>query len=676
MSKKMSAIFMSLIMLVSLISTSLMTSVNAVANGFGGYNWTKTEGYQTATTSVSNSSEELVVSFNINPSDEHDSVAGFSNDGSPEEDWTEYESVSFSIENPNDFDIAYSFALCTGSDWNWWESLETIIPAGETKDVVYNPQEDEWKSADTDWVNNSPIADLLYVQRINMIVATTGNTMQAGSVKLTNWNVVKSTNGDEDDEPLTPVKGFYVDGSTLKDANDNPFVMRGVNYAFTWYKGTETVALPKIAEYGANTVRIVLSNGEQWNKDSVSTVKNLIKICEENEMIAVLEVHDATGYNTHESLMKAAEYFVEIKDAYIGKEDKVIINIANEWRGDQNSDEWAKSYKQAVNLLRDAGLTHNIMVDAAGWGQYGKAIHDKGLEVLNSDPLENIIFAIHMYGTAGGNEGVIKQNIDGVLNQDLALCIGEFGWNHSDGDVDEETIMSYCEETNTGWLAWSWHGNGSEVSYLDMVTDYTGNTLTEWGDTVVNSVYGMLNTSKVSSVFEDVKDPETTTLETTGTEATEDTETTITEDTSATTTPSEAPISTDDTTTTDGGDATDITTSSSEETTITTTDEGDITDITTISSEGTTVTTTDEEDNKDEIDWDKALYGDINLDGMVRITDVIEFNKYLVGAVELSATAKENANCVYDDRLDMADNMQIAKFLVKQIAQEDLGPQE
>ena len=35
--------------------------------------------------------------------------------------------------------------------------------------------------------------------------------------------------------------------------------------------------------------------------------------------------------------------------------DKVIINIANEWRGDQNSDEWAKSYKQAVNLLRDAG---------------------------------------------------------------------------------------------------------------------------------------------------------------------------------------------------------------------------------------------------------------------------------------------------------------------------------
>jgi glutamine synthetase len=46
----------------------------------------------------------------------------------------------------------------------------------------------------------------------------------------------------------------------------------------------------------------------------------------------------------------------------------------------------------------------------------------------------------------------------------------------------------------------------------------------------------------------------------------------------------------------------------------------------------------------------------------------------LIGAIELSATAKENANCVYDDRLDVADNMQIAKYLVQQITQDSLGP--
>ena len=76
----------------------------------------------------------------------------------------------------------------------------------------------------------------------------------------------------------------------------------------------------------------------------------------------------------------------------------------------------------------------------------------------------------------------------------------------------------------------------------------------------------------------------------------------------------------------------------------------------------------------EEIIWDLVCYGDVNLDGEVRITDVIEFNKYLIGAIELSATAKENANCVYDDRLDVADNMQIAKYLVQQITQDSLGP--
>lgn len=656
MSKKMPAVFTSLIMIVSLISTGFISIANANANGFGGYNWSKTEGYQTGTTSVNNSSEELVVSFNINPNDADDCVAGFSNDGSQEEDWTEYETVSFSVENPNDFDIALSVALCTGGSWNWWENIETVVLAGETKEIVLNPHASEWKSADTNWVNNSPVADLLYVKRVDMFVKTLGDTVQSGSVKLTNWKVVKSSSGGDDDEQLTPVKGFYVDGTTLKDANDNPFVMRGVNYAFTWYKGTEAVALPKIAEYGANSVRIVLSNGQQWNKDSVSAVKNILKICEENKLVAILEVHDATGYNTHDSLMKAAEYFVEIKDAFVGKEDRVIINIANEWRGDQNSDEWATSYKAAVKLLRNAGLTHNIMIDAAGWGQYGKAIHDKGLEVFNSDPLKNIIFAIHMYGTAGGNESVIKYNIDNVLNQGLALCVGEFGCNHSDGDVDEATIMSYCEETNTGWLAWSWHGNSSDVAYLDMVTDYKGDTLTEWGETVVNSIYGMLNTSKICSVFEeDIENPETSeSSETTVSETIEDTETTPSEETSETeTTPIET-SDTDDITTTDDGDVSDITTSTSEETTVT-------------SSE-------DDVDNNDEIDWDKVVYGDVNLDGEIRITDIIEFNKYLIGILELSATARENANCVYDDRLDVSDNMQIAKYLVSQISKENLGP--
>ena len=123
-------------------------------------------------------------------------------------------------------------------------------------------------------------------------------------------------------------------------------------------------------------------------------------------------------------------------------------------------------------------------------------------------------------------------------------------------------------------------------------------------------------------------------------------------------------------TTPDGQTAT-VTVTVTEVTTVTTTSE--TTTVTTTSETTTSETTTVTEPD---VDWSKVLYGDVDVDGAVRVNDVIEFNKFLVDAVVLSPTARENANCIYDDMLNMADNMQIAKYLVKQITQDDLGPQK
>jgi mannan endo-1,4-beta-mannosidase len=136
------------------------------------------------------------------------------------------------------------------------------------------------------------------------------------------------------------------------------------------------------------------------------------------------------------------------------------------------------------------------MVDAGGYGQNAATIHSYGKDVLAADPENNVIFSIHMYGTAG-NSNRITSNIDGVINQGLALCIGEFGWYHSDGDVDEAKILSYCNEKNVGWLAWSWYGNGSPVQYLDLVKDVSANPILatqstggrscEWGKIITDA---------------------------------------------------------------------------------------------------------------------------------------------------------------------------------------------
>lgn len=296
--------------------------------------------------------------------------------------------------------------------------------------------------------------------------------------------------------------GFKVSGTKLLDANGNEFVLRGINHAHTWFKGQKTTALKGIANTGSNSVRIVLSNSYQWSKDDVNSVKSIIEECKKNKMIAVLEVHDGTGSNSISVLENIAKYWIEIKDALIGNEEYVILNIANEWVGDWSGTTWRNGYVSVIPKLRKAGIKNTIMVDAAGWGQYGKSVADYGKEVFNSDPDKNTMFSIHMYGSAGGNQYQIRSNIENVTNKGLAVCIGEFGYYHSDGDVDEEYIMKYCTENKIGYMGWSWKGNGGGVEYLDISNDWAGQNLSSaWGMNLVNGAYGIKKTSKICSVF-------------------------------------------------------------------------------------------------------------------------------------------------------------------------------
>ena len=304
------------------------------------------------------------------------------------------------------------------------------------------------------------------------------------------------------DTPKESVAGFRVEGTRLLDANGNEFIMRGVNHAHSWYASSDYAALEGIDATEANAVRIVLADGEQWTRDTVDGINKLVKICKDFEMVAVLEVHDATGRDSIDDLQKAADFWIEVKDALIGNEDTVILNIANEWIGGWKTDTWEEGYTTVIPKLREAGIKNTIMVDAAGWGQYAKCIEEKGMEVFDSDPDKNTMFSVHMYGTAGKNEKSIKTALEGATKQGLCICVGEFGYKHSDGDVDEGFIMDYCDENSIGWLGWSWKGNGQGVEYLDLTLDWAGTKLTEeWGQVLVNGEKGIKATSKKCSVF-------------------------------------------------------------------------------------------------------------------------------------------------------------------------------
>ena len=289
--------------------------------------------------------------------------------------------------------------------------------------------------------------------------------------------------------------GFYVDGTTLRRADGSPFVMRGINHGHNWFPDQEKTAFDAIAASGANTIRIVLSDGQRWKKDDKTALRKVIDVATSRGMIPVIEVHDGTGSDDIEVLTKIAEYWCEMADVLEGTENSCILNIANEWCGGWKSKVWRDGYTKVIPMIRQAGIKNTIIVDAAGWGQFGYSIRKYGAQVFNSDPLKNTMFSVHMYGMSGRFKWLIRFNLEGATKQNLCVCAGEFGWKHSDGDVKEDYLMQYCQEKGIGWLAWSWKGNSGGVEYLDMAEDWDGNHLSDWGDKVINGEFGIKKTS-------------------------------------------------------------------------------------------------------------------------------------------------------------------------------------
>lgn len=299
-------------------------------------------------------------------------------------------------------------------------------------------------------------------------------------------------------------QGFHISDGRLVDANGQDFVMRGVNHAHTWYPEETTQSLADIKATGANTVRVVLSTGDQWEKTEEADVAGIVDECKQNKLICVFEAHDTTGYGeagAAVSLDRAADYWLDVQGALTGQESYTIVNLGNEPFGNSGYEAWADDTSAAIQKLRDGGFEHTLMADAPNWGQdWSGTMRDNAESVFAADPQQNTLFDIHMYGQYESAEPV-ESYLNHFKEAGLPIVVGEFGNQHSDGDPDEDAIMSAAQAQGVGYLGWSWSGNGSGVEYLDMVTGFDAAQLTEWGDRIVNGADGIKETSKEASVY-------------------------------------------------------------------------------------------------------------------------------------------------------------------------------
>lgn len=300
-----------------------------------------------------------------------------------------------------------------------------------------------------------------------------------------------------------PTSGFRLSGRNIVDANGNTFVIRGINHAHTWYPN-QTSSFAHMKAAGANTIRVVLSNGHRWTKNSAGDVANIIQLCKTNKLICMLEVHDTTGYGEDgaaASLNQAVTYWKEIQSVLTGQEAYVMINIGNEPYGNNNYANWVNDTKNAIVAMRQAGFKHLLVVDAPNWGQdWSNTMRDNAVTITNSDPNANTVLSVHMYGVYD-TAAEVKNYINSFVSRGLPLLIGEFGFNHSDGNPDEDTIMAEAQANGIGYIGWSWSGNGGGVEYLDMVTGFNPNQVTSWGNRIINGANGLKQTSQQAGVY-------------------------------------------------------------------------------------------------------------------------------------------------------------------------------
>ncbi|MGC4833948.1 cellulase family glycosylhydrolase [Micromonospora vinacea] len=312
-------------------------------------------------------------------------------------------------------------------------------------------------------------------------------------------------------QPAHAAAGFSVAGGKLYDANGTEFIMRGVNHAHTWYP-QQTSSFADVKALGANTVRVVLSSGDRWTRNTNADVANVISLCKANRLICVLEVHDTTGYGEQSgaiTLDRAVDYWLSLADVLAGQERYVIVNIGNEPYGNQNYASWATDNANAIKRLRAGGLTHTIMVDAPNWGQdWSFTMRDNAASVFAADPARNAVFSIHMYGVFD-TAAEISDYLGRFRTAGLPIVVGEFGFNHSDGNPDEDAILAYSQANGIGWLGWSWSGNGGGVEYLDLATNFNPASLTDWGQRLFNGANGIRQTAREASVFGGTPPPTT-----------------------------------------------------------------------------------------------------------------------------------------------------------------------
>lgn len=329
---------------------------------------------------------------------------------------------------------------------------------------------------------------------------------------------------------------FTANGNDILDPCGQVFVPRGINYSLL-----DDWNFPGNLNNGELSAQIIQANPNivriQWYADygqpgrpsySLRDLDSVISRFERAGIVSVMELHDLTGSMDYADFQsQLLSWWTQTGVVHLINKHKghLFVNIANEFGPTlypppnytlnpnyaAQLPDWVSHYKDAISTLRNAGIQVPLMIDAPNWGLDLDAVSAYGPELVNHDPLHNIIMSAHGYWA--DNAAQLDTRVQQMANAGFPVILGEIGNVDAacQGLADYTALLQSCQDDHIGWLAWTWNRDGCptrNITENDLtpgsVTDGQFNTLTPYGDVIVNDPgFGLAGHAEKACLSED-----------------------------------------------------------------------------------------------------------------------------------------------------------------------------
>jgi endoglucanase len=325
----------------------------------------------------------------------------------------------------------------------------------------------------------------------------------------------------------TPAPQVHVSGNELVNSSGQQVILHGMDRSGTEYAcvqgwgifdgpNDEASILAMKSWSHVTAVRVPL-NEACWNAESyvdsayagqnyINAIVNYVNLLNANGIVAILDLHWTDGLYTGTSsgcdsaeavcqkpMPDAAEaipFWTSVADTFKGN-NAVIFDLFNEpyasratgstttgWECWLNGGTCAgigyqvAGMQSMVNAVRSTGAANVLML---GGEEYSNDLSD-WLQYEPTDPDNNLVASWHSYsGNTCDTESCWTSEVEPVIAQ-VPVIAGEIGEGDCAGTYID-SLTSWLESENTGFLAWTWDdwANGCSTGPT-LITDYLGDS--------------------------------------------------------------------------------------------------------------------------------------------------------------------------------------------------------